>query len=153
MHYSSLSAVDFSSNWEDGLLDLLEQLEKQDIPKREHPINPLMNWFKAISNNSSAIERAERYRSNWLPFDLPDKVFVHSLPEPVNKARVWQIPFPKLLVANYLIGFFPTDVAKRFVDVLATTEAIVADFQADENLLLVDGRELRSPKGLSLIHI
>lgn len=147
MHYSSLDAIDFHGNWENGLLELVEQLEEQDVPKNDQPINPLGNWFKSIASNSGTIERTERYKSNWLPFELPAKVYVHSLNEPINKAQVWQIPYPKLLVANYLIGFFPEEVARRFVESTATTDMPTDAFKSDETLLLIDGGELRSPKG------
>jgi hypothetical protein len=130
-----------------GLLELVEQLEEQDVPKNDQPINPLGNWFKSIASNSGTIERTERYKSNWLPFELPAKVYVHSLNEPINKAQVWQIPYPKLLVANYLIGFFPEEVARRFVESTATTDMPTDAFKSDETLLLIDGGELRSPKG------
>ena len=43
MHYSSLDAIDFHGNWERGLLELVQQLEEQSIPKRDEPINPLSN--------------------------------------------------------------------------------------------------------------
>lgn len=146
MHYSSLAAIDFHGNWERGLLELVEQLEDQGIPKQEEPINPLNNWFKSIANNSEALQRTERYRSNWLPVQLPGKVYVHSLHEPITKAHVWQIPYPKVIVAKYLIGFFPADVARRFVEITTTTEVPVDEFRHDDSLLLVDGGELRNPK-------
>ncbi|MBS1942282.1 MAG: toll/interleukin-1 receptor domain-containing protein [Bacteroidetes bacterium] len=146
MHYSSLDAIDFHGNWGNGLLELVEQLEKKGIPKRDEPINPLGNWFRSIASTSVSFERTERYRSNWLPLQLPAKVYVHSLHEPINKAQVWQIPYPKLLVAKYLISFFPADVARRFVEVIATTEVPTEDFKGDDALLLVDGGELRNPK-------
>lgn len=70
-----LQRVDFATSWSKGLQDLLETLEKQNVPRnREATINP--TWDAVRRRYALSISKdSERLTSNWLRIvEVPDTV-------------------------------------------------------------------------------
>lgn len=84
-----LQWVDFVGGWANGLHDLLEALEKQNVPRVMTPvINP--NWESYRTRLAIQVERKpEILTSNWLRIaSLPDTIRYYSPPGPINLERM-----------------------------------------------------------------
>jgi hypothetical protein len=103
-HYASWNTIDFSENWQDGLIDLVKQLVKMDIPKENSVKNPIDTWFKVIKNENKVIDKQEECFSNWFAFDLPEDIYIHY-PENPSKEAFWSYPYPFTDEANRIISF------------------------------------------------
>ena len=71
-----LNAIDFKKSWAKGLQDLLEALEKQQVPKSSpDPTKSNLLYQQIFLQNKSIIEREEKYISNWFPIsEFPKKL-------------------------------------------------------------------------------
>ena len=118
-----LQWVEFVGSWANGLHDLLDTLEKQNVPRSTMPaINP--NWENYRKRLAIKIEkRPEALTSNWLRVaSLPDTIRYYSPPGPVNFELMERTCRESILPAEaYHRGFFsfasPEEIARDFADV------------------------------------
>ena len=63
-----LNSIDFKTSWAKGLQDLIEALEKQNVPKNvPDPNKSNLLYQQIILQGKSVIEKDEIYDSNWFP--------------------------------------------------------------------------------------
>src|SRR5690606_35676541 len=97
--YTGWQSVNFEGNWQTGLIDLVKELEKIDFPKSDNTENPISIWFNAIRVQNKSFEKEEKYYSNWFPFQLPGKIYIHE-PRNFSKKELPLIPYSFTLEAN-----------------------------------------------------
>ena len=118
-----LQWVDFLGSWAKGLHDLLDTLEKQNVPRAATPtINP--NWENYRKRLAIKVEnRPEVLTSNWLRVaSLPDTIRYYHPPGPINLELMKQTCRGNTVPAEvYQRGFFsfamPEEIARDFADV------------------------------------
>jgi len=118
-----LQWVDFLGSWARGLHDLLDTLEKQNVPRAEQAvINP--NWENCRKRLAIKVEKKpEVLTSNWLRVaSLPETIRYYSPPGPINLELMEQTCRESRRPAEvYQRGFFsfasPEEIAIDFADV------------------------------------
>lgn len=103
-----LNAIDFKKSWASGLRDLLEALEKQNVPKNSPDLAKSNQLYQQIFlHDKSVIEKEEVYDSNWFSIiSFPDELRFHEydwrLPKDFD---VRGLTFPAIRYKNYLCTF------------------------------------------------
>jgi hypothetical protein len=103
-----LNSIDFKTSWAKGLQDLIEALEKQNVPKNAPDPNKNNLLYQQIFlQGKSVIEKDEIYDSNWFS--------IISFPEELRFHRYeWRLPkdfdvrtltFPAVRYKDYLCTF------------------------------------------------
>lgn len=119
-----LQWTDFLGSWAGGLHDLLDALEKQDVPCAPGgaAINP--NWENYRKRLAIRVERApEVLTSNWLRVaSLPDVIHYYHPPGPINLDLMERACRESATPAEvYQRGFFsfasPDEIERDFADV------------------------------------
>jgi hypothetical protein len=118
-----LQWVDFLGSWARGLYDLLDTLEKQNVPRAaQGVINP--NWENYRKRLAIKVEKKpEVLTSNWLRVaGLPDAIRYYYPPGPINLELMEKTCRESTLPAeDYHRGFFsfasPEEIARDFADV------------------------------------
>lgn len=130
-----LQWVDFLGSWARGLHDLLDTLEKQNVPRATTPtINP--NWENYRKRLAIRVEKTPEFlTSNWLRIaNLPDTIRYYHPPGPINLELMEQTCRGNTVPAEvYQRGFFsfamPEEIARDFADVAPF------EIQSEHNLL------------------
>jgi hypothetical protein len=103
-----LNSIDFKISWAKGLQNLLEALEKQNVPKNvPDPNKSNLLYQQIFLQGKSVIEKDEIYDSNWFPIiSFPDELRFHDydwrLPK---KFDVRTLTFPSVRFKKYLCTF------------------------------------------------
>jgi hypothetical protein len=101
-----LNSIDFKTSWAKGLQDLIEALEKQNIPKNNPDPNKSNLLYQQIFlQGKSVIDKEEIYDSNWFPIiSFPEELRFHDfdwrLPK---KFDVRTLTFPALRFKRILV--------------------------------------------------
>jgi hypothetical protein len=118
-----LQWVDFIGSWASGLHDLLDTLNKQNVPRaNKAAINP--NWENYRKRLAIKVEQApEVLTSNWLRVaSIPDTIRYYYPPGPINHERMQKACREnEVPVELYQRGFFafasPEEIERDFADV------------------------------------
>ncbi len=103
-----LHSIDFYNNWQSGLEKLLESFEKEKIPNNgSNTENPLPFWLDAFKVNNIFNEKEETIYTNWFPFSIPEKLYIHR-PSIKNKIDQHDIVYSYLEYSDRHICFFPS---------------------------------------------
>jgi len=103
-----LNAIDFKESWASGLRDLLEALDRQNVPKTSpDPTKSNQLYQQIFLHDKSVIEKEEIYDSNWFSITLfPDELRFHDydwrLPKDFD---IRELTFPAVRYKNYLCTF------------------------------------------------
>ena len=103
-----LNAIDFKKSWASGLRDLLEALEKQNVPKNSPDLAKSNQLYQQIFlHDKSVIEKEEIYDSNWFSItSFPDELRFHEYDWRLPKNfDVRELTFPAIRYKNYLCTF------------------------------------------------
>lgn len=151
-----LKAIDFSSNWADGLNELFDILKKSSVPRNTELAYSavLPCWYKTVSIDcTEPIDKSEQYSSNMFSYELPEKVYIH-VPDGLSPINTSVLRFPVVLDQGLIISF----AAAQSLDNIriARTETIYTeDFIAKPIYKLSDGSWLVSatrPKIVQLLN-
>jgi len=119
-----LQWVDFLGSWANGLHDLLDTLEKQDVRRATTGIAINPNWENYRKRLAIKVEQApEVLTSNWLRVaSLPDTVRYYYPPGPINLELMEKTCRESTVPAEvYQRGFFsfasPEEIERDFADV------------------------------------
>lgn len=126
-HIQGWKAIDFYNNWQNGLIELVKELENFNIPKQKNIINPTGLWFQAIKSENKVIEREETYYSNWFEIEKTDFIFIHK-PKKFDEEEIHNIPYPLITEANHIISFFAEETANYYVQIEKTHKYKFEDF-------------------------
>lgn len=144
-HYASWNAIDFSSNWQSGLIELVDELIKSGIKTRDDLMNPIDNWFKVIKNENKIIDKTEEYCSNWFSLEIPNQVYIHW-PENFNKELLYQFPFPFILEAKRIITFASKETVEKHFRIRNSFCFEIDDFKSLNDLPVDQFMILIEPK-------
>ncbi|GHU54663.1 TIR domain-containing protein [Bacteroidia bacterium] len=103
-----LNSIDFKTSWAKGLQDLIEALEKQNVPKNAPDLNKSNLLYQQIFlQGKSIIDKEEIYDSNWFPIiSFPEELRFHKyewlLPKDFD---VRTLTFPAVRYKDYLCTF------------------------------------------------
>lgn len=112
-----LNHIDFSMNWADGLAQLLDRLDKSNIPRRSSPEqSALLAWAASHAALSGAVlEQSETLQSNWFPIQsLPSHIHLYG--SPVSK-ELWDrtidgLSIPCRALYRLMVSFAPLDAVQ-----------------------------------------
>jgi hypothetical protein len=103
-----LNSIDFKTSWAKGLQDLLEALEKQNVPKNAPDPNKSNLLYQQIFlQGKSVIEKDEIYDSNWFPimsFPKELRFYKYELQLPKD-FDIRTLTFPAIRYKDYLCTF------------------------------------------------
>lgn len=133
IHYSSWNTIDFNKNWQNGLIQLVDQLERMNIPKAGKGDNLIDRWFKTIKSENRVIDRPEKYYSNWFHFKFPEFIFVHT-PNSLDGADLKTLHYPFVLEANRIITFSDRTTVAEFIPLNSTKQFEVTEFLGVESI-------------------
>ncbi len=103
-----LNAVNFRTSWAAGLRDLLEALEKQEVPcSSPNPELTSLLYQQIFLHDKGAIAEEEVYQSNWFPIiSFPEELRFHEFPRRVIENRNSPgIKYPTARYGKYLATF------------------------------------------------
>lgn len=103
-----LNAIDFKKSWASGLRDLLEALEKQNVPKNSPDLAKSNQLYQQIFlHDKSVIEKEEIYDSNWFSItSFPNELRFHEYGKKIPKGfDTRTLTFPAIPYKNYLCTF------------------------------------------------
>lgn len=104
-----LNAIDFKkSSWGKGLQDLIEALEKENIPKgNPDPSKSNTLYQQIFLHNKGVIEKEEIYDSNWFPItEFPTELRFHKFDTQIPKGfDTRTLTFPAIPHKGYLCTF------------------------------------------------
>jgi len=103
-----LNAIDFKKSWATGLQDLLEALEKQNVPKNNpDPAKSNSLYQQIFLHNKGVIEKEEIYDSNWFSIlSFPNELRFHNFEKLIPKGfDARELTFPAIPHKNYLCTF------------------------------------------------
>lgn len=104
-----INAIDFKQSWAAGLKDLIDFLERQNVPK-EIPDKTKSNllYQQIFLHNKGPIDKEEYYDSNWFPIiSFPDELRFHDfgrgiIPKSFDESI---LTFPATKYKNFLCTF------------------------------------------------
>lgn len=143
--YTGWRTIDFYNNWQQGLIELIEELEDLQINKIELKDDVTTLWFKAIRAQNKPIKRKEQYFSNWFDIKLPDNIFIHQ-PKNFSLLEINTIPYPLITEAKYIISFTTRQTTEKYTLIENTYELPIATFTQDGDFSLSNGFTLKEPK-------
>ena len=104
-----LNSINFKNSWHTGLLQLLDKLNEDGVPKSDTGNFELVNnlWQNIYLNGRTPIEKEELYSSNWfsikeLPLTLNFHKFSDSIP---FKFPMWKCKYPSRKYKDYFATF------------------------------------------------
>ena len=103
-----LNFIDFKSSWAKGLQDLIEALEKQNVPKNAPDPNKSNLLYQQIFlQGKTAIDKDEIYSSNWFPIvSFPKELRFHNFKRRIPKGfDTRELIFPAVPYKDYLCTF------------------------------------------------
>lgn len=141
-----LHSVDFYNNWQTGLEKLLESFEKEKIPKdNSNTENPLPFWLDAFKVNDILNQKEETIYTNWLPFFLPDKLYVHR-PVIKNKIDQHDIAYSYLEYSDRHICFFPSTDYPANIECLSSFEFDIKTIWSEQVVPVDDFLAFNEPR-------
>lgn len=113
-----LNYIDFSANWADGLAQLLDRLDKSNIPRRSSAEqSALLAWAASHTALSGAVlDQSEILQSNWFPIQsLPSHINLYG--SPVSK-ELWErtidgLSIPCRGLYRLMVSFAPLDAVQE----------------------------------------
>jgi hypothetical protein len=143
--YTGWQSINFEGNWQSGLIDLVKELDKIKFPKSDNIDNPINIWFNAIKVQNKAFEKEEKYYSNWFPFQLPDKIFIHE-PTIFKKPELPLLPYSLTLEANRIITFTNKETIEQYISLISSQEFDTSSFFTNDDLVIDDIFTLKEPR-------
>ncbi|OQP63355.1 hypothetical protein A3860_23690 [Niastella vici] len=131
-----LNSIDFFNNWQSGLDKLLDSFGKEKIPKKDHADSPLNFWLEAFKIKDCHTNEPEKIYTNWFPFTLPDKLYIHK---PIIKSSLdkTDIIYPFIEYSDRHISFFPSSAYPESIVVPTSAELSIPDI-LDQQLVPID---------------
>jgi hypothetical protein len=104
-----LNSINFKGSWHSGLLQLLQKLEEDIIPKSDQGNFDLVSnlWQNIYLNGRTLIKQQELYSSNWFPITkLPQTLYFHkfSVFLPIDFG-MWKCKYPAYKHKEYFATF------------------------------------------------
>jgi hypothetical protein len=137
---TSLNAVPFEKSWAKGYQQLLELLERENVPKNPN-FNPsaVSTWWRAQFSADRGVQRKpDRYLSNWLKVVCPPQyLFLHTLVRTTTGAVEPQhrLPFAGFMDNIDLVTFASADDMKcalgESVSIIESNRFCVSDLLTD----------------------
>lgn len=110
-------SIPFTNNWAEGLKQLVDKLEKENIPKFAHINSAYVNqwWENERFSAQNFLDKPEKYTSNWLPItSLPENLYFHNF----HIKDYWKSDAqhcPCRLYKDYLVTFAEQDEFSHLV--------------------------------------
>lgn len=104
-----LNSINFKGSWHSGLLQLLQKLEEDNVPKSDQGNFDLVSnlWQNIYLNGRTPIQKEELYSSNWFPItELPKTLYFHKFSAYLpNDFRMWKCKYPAYKHKEYFATF------------------------------------------------
>lgn len=138
IYVNKLFAINFTKNWAEGLKNLLEKLELDNVPKNEHSDSSFVkDWWESVYlSGKTIINEKEKYLSNWYPIiDIPEYINFHKFKSylPRNK-RLPDFKYPAVKYSDYLATFA---YCYDFMDVLPKST-----YYSQKDTMLLNTKEI-----------
>ena len=144
-HYIGWNTISFTENWQSGLIEIVKNLENNNISKDSNEKNPIDLWFNVIKNTKKAIDKKEKYYSNWFALELPKNIYIHE-PQSFNKKEFFSIPYPTVLESNHIITFASKETINKYILILNSYELPVEKFLVSDSMEINKNFILKEPR-------
>jgi hypothetical protein len=142
------NGIDFNGDWGEGLIKLLDYLEKQGIPKTK-PVSDqmgkaLQRWKTATeSNNVVSLPKDDNYYSNLFPVTLPEMLYIYDDVKIEDSLKKQHKPYKKN--GFVIITFVCPDCMKSYYDGDVNCQTVnVRDLLNGNAETIVFGSEMRN---------
>ena len=109
----SIFTVGFSDGWAKGLHNLLEVLDKEQVPINlsSSPSKSNLVWRSQFDPERGVTNESEEYFSNWFRIDLPEQIYFHEIQRSgIGLVSVpTDLPYPGFQHNKYLVTFASAD--------------------------------------------
>ena len=152
------NAVDFSNNWAEGLLKLLERFDRDKVPKSTNiGPNSISEWFRGNQRTSAKVLNSPQLlTSNWIPIiEIPK--FLHFSRTPTSGLGAHDLvklfSHPSLSYQQYICSFatndeLQPDLSKWLVltkgHTIMTEDLINGSVSNTLNIIWQDGQNMAS---------
>lgn len=143
--YLGWNAIDFSQNWQEGLIDLVNELDKIRIEKSDSIDDPISLWFEAIKAENKVVDRTEGYFSNWLVISLPEDVFILN-PKTFKPEEIYSIPFSFIADSNRLLTFTDNETIQKYTSLQGSFRIKTERLKEENEIHFDDGYILKDCK-------
>ena len=118
-----LNSINFKNSWHYGLVQLLDKLKEDNVPKNDNGNYDLVNnlWQNIYLYGRNPVDKTELYSSNWFPVnELPAVLCFHKFSDLVPlKFPMWKCKYPSRKYKEYFATFAG---AYDFMEELPKTE-------------------------------
>lgn len=141
-----LNSIDFLDNWQSGLDKLLESFEKEKISRNEQQnASPLNFWLDAFKINGITNSIPEKIYTNWFPFELPTKLYIHK-PFVQNKLDLLDIPYSFMEYNDRHLCFFPASNYPANIECSYSVELNIQEIISQQAIPIDDFLILSDPR-------
>ena len=144
-HFTGWNGINFEGNWQQGLIDLVKEVEKITFPKQQVIDNPINLWFNAIKVQNKTIEKVEKYYSNWFAIDLPGNIYIHE-PKALSKGLLPMIPYPLITESNRIICFANKETIQNYISLNSSYTFDAKALYANSEIVVDDTFILKEPR-------
>lgn len=141
-----LNSIDFYNNWQEGLEKLLDSFDKEKVPlDKGRNENPLNFWLDSFEIKDIINQEAETIYTNWFPFKLPLKLYVHKC-SLQNRLDLVDIFYPYIDYSDRHICFFPSSDYPSSITCISTTEFIIEEILEERMITIDDYMSIIEPR-------
>lgn len=144
-HYMGWNSINFDNNWQQGLIDLVTQLEKINVHRLENIDDPINIWFNAIKVQNRVVPKKEKYYSNWLKIYLPANICIHQ-PRSYIKEEIYKIPYPLIPESDRIISFMNQESTEKFLALRSSYSFAIEQFFSNNDLKVDEDFILKEPR-------
>lgn len=132
-----LNSIDFYENWQSGLERLLESFVKEKVPRDDEKHDNSLNfWLDAFGIKESITTDKEKIFTNWFPFQLPEKLYIHK-PVVQSKIDLAYIVYSFIEYSDRHISFFPKECYPNAIACSSSVELSIEKI-LNEKLVPID---------------
>lgn len=141
-----LNALDFYGNWQEGLEKLLDSFIKEKITPDPSKSEDFLNfWLNAFKIKDIVNNKSEKVFTNWFPFTLPDKLYIHK-PIVQSKLDLIDILFPYITYNDRHVSFFSKNDYPASIQCSSSIELNIEEIIEEKAVLVDDFLTLLEPR-------
>ncbi len=149
------NCLDFSDSWADGLAELLNTFEKENVPRSSAVNQNIISSLEAslnFNNNRLIKNKHETYFSNWFEFGLPKDIYIYKIENP-DSLNLENIPYQVKFENDYIVSFSCPECLKEVLNFAQFESAGATKFTENKDYQLTERNMLIKDSGNKVIEL
>jgi len=149
------NCLDFSDSWADGLAELLNTFEKENVPKSSTVDQNIISSLEAslnFNNNRLIKNKHETYYSNWFEFRLPKDIYIYQIENP-DDLNLENIPYQVKFENDYILSFSCPECLKEVLNFTQFESAEATKITENKDYQLIERSVLIKDTGNKVIEL